>query len=88
MRRFLFEYLFRGDIYCVEIIAADATEACERIKALPWAQYKGEVFATIPATPSGLFRRLCMCMDAPGGVMIVLFLGLIAVVCVCAFVSP
>lgn len=58
MKRFLFEYPFRGETYGFEIVAEDATEAGERIKALPWAQYKGEIFATIPATPGGWFRRL------------------------------
>ena len=58
MKRFLFEYPFRGDVYCFEIPADDAAEAQERIKALPWAQYKGEIFATIPATPAGWLRRL------------------------------
>lgn len=58
MKRFLFEYRFRGETYGFEIIAADAAEAGERLKALPWAQYKGEIFATIPATPRGWLRRL------------------------------
>lgn len=58
MRRFLFEYRFRGEVYGFEIIAADATEAGERIKALPWAQYKGEIFAKVPVPAAGWLRRL------------------------------
>lgn len=58
MKKFLFEYPFRGETYCLEIPAEDAAEAGERIKALPWAQYKGEIFATIPASPAGWWRWL------------------------------
>lgn len=58
MKRFLFEYPFKGETYGFEIIAADDAEAGERIKALPWAQYKGEIFARIPAAPVAWWQRL------------------------------
>ena len=47
--RHLFEYRFNGSAYGIEIKAANAEEAEARLKALPWAQYKGRIFATIPA---------------------------------------
>lgn len=47
-----------GSEYCIEIIAADEAEARARIKVLPWAQYKGEIFATIPAGPRSFWKWL------------------------------
>jgi hypothetical protein len=58
MRRFLFEYPFCGETYGFEITANDATEAEQRVKAMPWAKYKGEIFATIPASPRSFCRWL------------------------------
>lgn len=58
MKRFLFEYPFDGGYYGFEIIAADEAEAKARLMKLPWAQYKGEVFAKIPASPRSFWRWL------------------------------
>lgn len=45
----LFSYRFDGKSYTVDIIAKDAAEAKERLKALTWARYDGELVARIPA---------------------------------------
>lgn len=58
MRRFLFEYPYDGEQYAIEIPADNEAEALARIKAIPWAQYKGEIFATVPASPRSLWRWL------------------------------
>jgi hypothetical protein len=54
--RHLFEYRYDGSEWGIEIKAASAEEAQERLKALAWAQYKGRVIATIPAAPEPIFR--------------------------------
>lgn len=46
----LFSYRFEGKTYTVDIVARDAAEAKERVKALTWAQYDGELVARVPAT--------------------------------------
>jgi hypothetical protein len=58
VRKFLFEYPYKGDDYALEIPAADEAEAKARLMAIPWARYKGEIFATIPASPRSLWRWL------------------------------
>lgn len=52
-REFLFEYGFAGARWGISIFAVDEAEACEKIKAVAFAQYKGECFAKIPAGPLG-----------------------------------
>lgn len=54
----------------MEISARDLDDAKARLKALPWAKYQGEVFATVhvPRTPlSRVLRRIraCITMIAP-----------------------
>jgi hypothetical protein len=61
-QRYLFEYKFDGAEWGIEIVATNPAEARERLKAISWAKYKGEVFAKIPVTPSRFNRaiaRLC-----------------------------
>ena len=45
----LFSYRFHGRQYTVDIVAKDAAEAKERLKALAWATYDGELVARIPS---------------------------------------
>lgn len=47
-RDYLFDYRHEGAEWAITIRAASPADAKERLKALAWAQYKGEVFATIP----------------------------------------
>jgi len=48
--RYLFEYRFRNADWAFEVVATSPEEARERLKAISWAQYKGEIFAKIAAT--------------------------------------
>lgn len=52
-KEFLFEYGFSGARWGISIFAADEAEAREKIRAVGFAQYKGEVIAKIPAGPVG-----------------------------------
>jgi hypothetical protein len=69
-KRYLFEYRHDGAEWAMEISARDLDDAKARLKALPWAKYQGEVFATVhvPRTPlSRVLRRIraCLAMIAP-----------------------
>jgi hypothetical protein len=46
----LFSYRYKGRPYTVDIVAKDAAEAKERLKALAWAEYDGELVARLPAS--------------------------------------
>ncbi len=52
----LFSYRFDGREYTVDIVAKDADEAKERLKALAWAKYDGELVARVPAEVGPLAR--------------------------------
>lgn len=52
--RYLFEYRHGGSEWGIEIVAKSPQDAQERLKAISWARYKGEVAATIPI-PGGTF---------------------------------
>lgn len=56
--RHLFEYRYANAHWGMEIVAASPTEAAERLKALAWAQYKGEVVAKVPVPGAGLIQRI------------------------------
>jgi hypothetical protein len=45
--------------YTVDIVAKDAAEAKDRLKALAWAQYDGELVARVPAS-AGPFVRIAV----------------------------
>jgi hypothetical protein len=47
-RDHLFEYRFDDSWWGITIRARSEAEAKQRLSALTWAQYRGEVFATIP----------------------------------------
>jgi hypothetical protein len=51
-KRHLFEYRHEGSEWGVEIMAANQADAIARLKAMAWAQYRGEVFAklAVPGT--------------------------------------
>ncbi|PJG51179.1 hypothetical protein CVM73_32270 [Bradyrhizobium forestalis] len=58
VRRYLFEYKFDNSEWGIEIVAANPTEANERLKAISWAQYKGEIYAKVPVVPGPMVRAL------------------------------
>lgn len=47
-KRYLFEYRYERATWGIEIHATSPEDARDRIKALGWAEYKGEIFATVP----------------------------------------
>jgi hypothetical protein len=57
-RNYLFEYRYGNSEWGIQITAKNADEARERLKAISWAQYRGEVAATIPMPGAGLLKRI------------------------------
>lgn len=57
-RRYLFEYRHDGSEWGIEIVATSPEDAQERIKALGWARYKGEIAATIHIPGGRLLNRI------------------------------
>ena len=53
--RYLFEYRHDGSEWGIEIVAKSQQDAQERLKAISWAHYKGEVAAKIPDWQAGRF---------------------------------
>lgn len=60
-REFLFNYRFDGADWSISIFARDPAEAREKIKAVSFARFEGELYARIPAVPGAgwLTRVLC-----------------------------
>ena len=58
MTRFLFEYPYDGDKFAFELDADNEADAKARLKAIGWAEYRGEIKfkARIPFTLR-LFRK-------------------------------
>jgi hypothetical protein len=57
-RRYLFEYRHDGSEWGIEIVAKSQRDAQERLKAISWARYKGEIAAKIPVPGGGLLNRI------------------------------
>ncbi len=55
----LFSYRFNGRKYTIDIPATDENEAKERLKALAWAKYDGELVARVPVAV-GPFARIAI----------------------------
>ncbi|MEP3889420.1 MAG: hypothetical protein ABJN69_03075 [Hellea sp.] len=47
----LFEYRHEGAEYAIQIPARSREDALARLKVLPWAEYRGEVYSEV-AVPS------------------------------------
>lgn len=56
--RYLFEYRHDGSEWGIEIVAKSPQDAQERLKAISWARYKGEVTMTIPVSGARLVPRI------------------------------
>lgn len=52
----LFSYHFADAKWSLEIKAKNADEARERLKALAWATYDGELIASVPVAPRRAIR--------------------------------
>jgi hypothetical protein len=59
--RYLFEYRFGDAEWGLQIVATSPAEAKERIKALAWANYRGEIAAVVPVPGTGLIRGIAAC---------------------------
>lgn len=60
MREFLFTYRFRGSDWGTSVFADSPEEAREKVKAMAWARYDGELKMRIPAAVpgAGLLSRI------------------------------
>jgi len=56
--RYLFEYRHDGAEWGIEIVAKSQQDAQERLSALNWARYKGEIAAKIPVPGAHLINRI------------------------------
>jgi hypothetical protein len=56
--RYLFEYRHDGCDWGIEIVAKSPQDAQERLKAISWARYKGEIAAKIPVPGGKLLNRI------------------------------
>lgn len=56
--RYLFEYRYEGSDWALEIVAKSPNEARERLGALTWARYRGEVAAKVAVPGAGLPERI------------------------------
>jgi hypothetical protein len=56
--RYLFEYRHDDAEWGIEIVAKSPQDAHERLKAISWARYKGEIAAKIPVPGGSFLRRL------------------------------
>lgn len=54
----LFSYRFGDASWSLEIQAKNAEEAKERLKALAWARYDGELVANVPLAPRRIIRLI------------------------------
>jgi hypothetical protein len=57
-RQYLFEYRHEGSHWGIEITAASPEDAKERLKAISWANYKGEIAAKIPVPGGRMLNRI------------------------------
>jgi hypothetical protein len=57
-RRYLFEYQHDGSEWGIEIVAKSPHDAHERLQAISWARYKGEIAAKVPVPGRSFLSRL------------------------------
>jgi hypothetical protein len=57
-RRYLFEYRHDGSEWGIEIVAKSPQDAQERLRAISWARYKGEIAAKIPVPGARILNRI------------------------------
>jgi len=61
-KRYLFEYRHDGSEWGIEVIATSPTDARERLKALTWARYQGEIKASV-SIPSSLPQKVAIMLS-------------------------
>lgn len=57
-RRYLFEYRHEGTEWAIEVKAQNLDDAKARVRAMAWAQYRGEIALTVRIPGTGLFSRI------------------------------
>ena len=57
-KRYLFEYRHDNSEWALEVIATSPEDAKQRLKALTWARYQGEISAKVPIPGGGIIRKL------------------------------
>jgi hypothetical protein len=53
-KRYLFEYRHEGAEWALEVVAASPQDARDRLRALAWAHYRGEIQARASIPGSGI----------------------------------
>lgn len=53
-KRYLFEYRHEGSEWGIEVVASSPSDARERLKALTWARYQGEIKAKVAVPSAGM----------------------------------
>lgn len=56
-KRYLFEYRHENSEWGIEIVATSPQDARERLKALTWARYQGEIQAKVTIPSGGLLLK-------------------------------
>ena len=64
MKSFLVNYRYGGQRYALEIPAADAAEAKDRLGSLLYGQVLGEVVGKVPASIGLLASLICLLRNA------------------------
>lgn len=54
-KNYLCEYPYAGSVWGFNISATSREDAEARLRAMPWAEVKGEIVARIPVMPSRRF---------------------------------
>lgn len=63
-RRFLFEYRHDGAEWALELWARDLEDAKAKVRAIPWATYRGEI-AVSGRIPNGWISKLIARITRP-----------------------
>lgn len=63
-KTYLFSYRHDGCDWGLEIKATDASDAKERLKAITFARYDGELIAKIPVEAGWLAKAIVWCRNA------------------------
>ncbi len=56
--RYFFEYRHDNADWGIEIVARSSEEAKQRIQALTWARYQGEIKAIVPVPATRLIEKM------------------------------
>lgn len=57
-KRYLFEYRHENSEWALEVVATSPEDARQRLQALTWARYQGEISAKVSMPGGGIVSRL------------------------------